>query len=158
MKCSWTAINHASLRGHVAVLQWFLDNRLEMRYDERAIIYASLGGHVSVLQWFLDNRLEMRYDERAINHASLEGHVAVLQWFLDNGLEMRYNERARNMASARRELHSHVWMPYDKRRMYLEQVRDETKEEAHEIYEAASRDHGSEAVILCRCGRPEYSS
>jgi hypothetical protein len=49
---------------------------------------ASANGNVAVLQWWKESGLELKWSEYALYQASQNGHVHVLQWWEDSGLEM----------------------------------------------------------------------
>ena len=83
-------MNNASWFGHVAVLNWCKESKLEMRWNTDAIDLASENGHIAVLDWWKDSGLNMKWSYRAMDYASNNEHVEVLKWWKDSGLEMRW--------------------------------------------------------------------
>lgn len=58
---------------------WFRDNSV---YDATAVDGASMNGHVDVLEWWWRRSgLPMRYTESALEQASANGHIHVLEWW-----------------------------------------------------------------------------
>ena len=86
------ALNVASLRGHVNVLEWWINSGLELKYSEKALNNASEDGHVAVLEWWKNSGLELKYTEDALNVASAYGHINVLEWWKNSGLELKHSK------------------------------------------------------------------
>ena len=70
----------ASSNGHVNILEWLKNSRLELKYTSNAIDCASCNGHVNILEWFKNSGLEFKYSQWAIDDASENGHVNILEW------------------------------------------------------------------------------
>jgi hypothetical protein len=110
----------------IEMLQWCVDNGVELQYDERSLDYPCKTGDVDTLQWWKDSGLEMKYDKKAIALACEYGRVNVLQWWKDSGLEMKYGKSAIAAASIINQIDVLDWwkdsgleMKYDKRTFLL---------------------------------------
>lgn len=60
---------------------------LEKQYDEEALNGASMRGFVHVLEWWRASRLPLRYSETAFEMASSKGHMAVLKWWKEASIQ-----------------------------------------------------------------------
>ena len=56
-RCSKLKVEIASKHGHVAVLNWWKQSGLPVKYSENAMDYASWHGHVAVLDWWKQSGL-----------------------------------------------------------------------------------------------------
>lgn len=107
LKYTKWALNNASTRGNIEILDWWLNHRnaLRLKYTEHAIDNASSNGHVHVLEWWLGNRyyLPLKYSNASIDFASDSGHIDVLDWWLyyhkKGMIEFKYTDYAVNLAS-----------------------------------------------------------
>ncbi|KAI9324577.1 hypothetical protein DFJ73DRAFT_915615 [Zopfochytrium polystomum] len=52
LSCSQKAMDDASGNGHVAVLQWWKDSGLALRYSPDAVRLAEKNGHLDVVEWW----------------------------------------------------------------------------------------------------------
>ncbi|KAI9347443.1 hypothetical protein DFJ73DRAFT_660309 [Zopfochytrium polystomum] len=99
------AIRLACQNGHTAVLQWWLDSGLPLRYSAAVLTAAADKGHLHVLAWWRASGLKIRlntdaaYSRAAVDAASCNGHVDVLQWWRDSGHRLRYSTDAVDDAS-----------------------------------------------------------
>lgn len=88
-------ILHASYNGLVGLLDWWwLKSGLRLTYSKHAMNFASARGHVAVLQWWKDSGLELKYDNSALDFASQNGHIAVLDWWKQSGLPLEYSNHS----------------------------------------------------------------
>jgi len=62
-------VGNASEFGHVAVLEWWKQSDLELKWSELAMDYASMNGHVAVLEWWKQSNLELKWNRRLTWHA-----------------------------------------------------------------------------------------
>lgn len=116
---------HASLEGSVPVLNWYKTNYVHIKgYDCSSMDNASLKGHVHVLQWWLDSGLPLKYSEAALEHASARGHIAVLDWWKESQLPLKIG-RVMELASGSGQIPILSWwvqsgldFKYDRVSMY----------------------------------------
>ncbi|KAJ3159706.1 hypothetical protein HDU86_001356 [Geranomyces michiganensis] len=66
-----------------AVLQWWLDSGLPLRYTTCALANATAAGRCDVLAWWRASPLELRYNQTVADRAP---NSAVLDWWRDSGL------------------------------------------------------------------------
>ena len=92
-------IDCASERGHINILEWHKNSKLELKYTERAIDLASQYGRIHILEWYKNSGLEFKYTTDAIDSASQNGHIHILEWYLNSGLEFKYTTEAIDSAS-----------------------------------------------------------
>jgi len=59
-------------------------NEFELKYTDSLVVWASEYGHVEILQFLLDNDLELKSNHFAIENAVRKEQVHSLQWWLDN--------------------------------------------------------------------------
>ncbi|KAI9348964.1 hypothetical protein DFJ73DRAFT_760739 [Zopfochytrium polystomum] len=90
------AIERASEKGHVRVLEWWKKKAsihdwkgATEKYGD-SLTAASANGHVAVLQWWKDSGFDFRCRFHSMDMASAGGHVPVLQWWKDSGYELDY--------------------------------------------------------------------
>ncbi|KAJ3138239.1 hypothetical protein HDU90_001201 [Geranomyces variabilis] len=76
-KASGLELRYTSHRPELVDLNWWKASGLELRYTEAAMDAATGKGYVDVLEWWKNSGLEIRYLARGINDASRKGHVAV---------------------------------------------------------------------------------
>lgn len=84
------AMDVASTAGNVAVLEWWLCSNLELKYDRGAMIGASGAGHLDVLDWWLNSGLKVICDREALITATKHNRVDVLEWWSQSGLSVEY--------------------------------------------------------------------
>src|SRR3989344_3274307 len=71
--------------GYIKILDWLINQGIEIKYDNYAIICICKNGYIDILNWFVKHNLKLKYDEYdayAIDIACLYGHVNVLNWFV----------------------------------------------------------------------------
>ena len=88
------AIDYASRRGYIDVLDCWLDSELLLKYSESAIDGACGNGYLNVLEWWLNTGIPLKYSSAAIDTASQRGHIKILDYWLNSGLELKYTEHA----------------------------------------------------------------
>ncbi|RPB27398.1 hypothetical protein L211DRAFT_855747 [Terfezia boudieri ATCC MYA-4762] len=84
------ALNQASWKGYIQVLQWWKDSGLQLRIGD-VMDWATVGGHISVLEWWKhsgENTNIMHRDALCI--ASTRGKIEFLEWFRNSGLQLTY--------------------------------------------------------------------
>ncbi|KAF8451499.1 hypothetical protein BGX38DRAFT_1269301 [Terfezia claveryi] len=84
------ALNQASWKGYIHVLQWWKDSGLQLRIGD-VMDWATVGGHISVLEWWKhsgENTNIMHRDALCI--ASTRGKIEFLEWFRNSGLQLTY--------------------------------------------------------------------
>ncbi|ORZ30388.1 hypothetical protein BCR44DRAFT_42908, partial [Catenaria anguillulae PL171] len=79
--------------GHVAVLNWIVEQGFKFALSKHFADIASEHGHVDILDWWRKHGLKPRpgkaaarspqYSALAMDRASANGHVAVLQWWIN---------------------------------------------------------------------------
>jgi len=87
-------IANASEHGCVSILTWWINQKLPLEYDYRAIDYASRSGCINVLEWWKNSGLPLKYSEWALIYASSNGHINVLEWWKNSGLFLKYSKDA----------------------------------------------------------------
>lgn len=84
------ALNQASWKGYLNILQWWKDSGLPLRIGD-VMDWATIGGHISVLEWWKhsgENTNIMHRDALCI--ASTRGKIDFLEWFRNSGLQLTY--------------------------------------------------------------------
>lgn len=79
-------IDVISFFGHVELINlYFEENAQTFEYSELAINGASEKGNIDVLNWFYNKRdiLKFKYDENAIDNAMKNGHTNIIDWFYE---------------------------------------------------------------------------
>ncbi|KAK4232449.1 Phosphopantothenoylcysteine decarboxylase [Podospora fimiseda] len=97
------ALNGASMRGFVHVLEWWRASGLPLRYSETAFEMASSKGHIDVLDWWKetssqDSSINLK-PGRAILGAAQWGHVSVMRWWEESGIPVGHQDAVCKMAS-----------------------------------------------------------
>ncbi|KAJ1565135.1 hypothetical protein HK405_013076 [Cladochytrium tenue] len=116
----WTsrAVDWASRNGHVAVLDWWRDSGLDVRYTAAAMDGASAAGHLHVLEWWRTQQaasgprrrvLPAKYTRAALDDASAGGRLDVLEWWRSSGLKLRWSVLAMAGASANGKVEVLEW-------------------------------------------------
>ncbi|TFK51107.1 hypothetical protein OE88DRAFT_1630873 [Heliocybe sulcata] len=89
------ALEFASAKNHIAVLQWWKTHNLSPPYlplkPGRSLDFASTAGNIDVLTWWASSSMEFKYDKSAMYLASCHGKVDVLKWWLQSGLRLQYD-------------------------------------------------------------------
>jgi len=89
------ALEFASAKNHLAVLQWWKTHHLSPPQlplkPGRSLDFASTAGNIDVLTWWASSSLEFKYDKSAMYLASCHGKVDVLKWWLQSGLRLQYD-------------------------------------------------------------------
>jgi hypothetical protein len=80
----------ASAAGHVATLDWWARSGLDYTYDRQALFYASYHGHIDVLQWWVNSGLQLFFDQDVLVGATRHNRPEVLQWWDKTGLPVQY--------------------------------------------------------------------
>ncbi|KAK4103265.1 flavoprotein [Parathielavia hyrcaniae] len=97
------ALNHASGRGFVHVLDWWRRAGLPLKYDEQALETASAQGHVHVLEWWREAALQdpsvALKPGRSLLAAAQWGQLAVMRWWDESGIPVGYQDAVCKMAS-----------------------------------------------------------
>ncbi|KAK4127277.1 flavoprotein [Parathielavia appendiculata] len=97
------ALNHASGRGFVHVLEWWRRSGLPLKYDEQAFEMASAQGHVHVLEWWRDASLQdptiTIKPGRSLLAAAQWGQLAVIRWWEESGIPVGHQDAVCKMAS-----------------------------------------------------------
>ncbi|SPQ26952.1 d08e0e59-b02f-456f-ad8e-47012a5da078 [Thermothielavioides terrestris] len=97
------ALNNASGRGFVAVLEWWRRSGLPLKYDEQAFEMASAKGHVHVLEWWREAGLQdpsiVLKPGRSLLAAAQWGQLAVIRWWEESGIPVGHQDAVCKMAS-----------------------------------------------------------
>jgi len=88
---SESAINEASMNGHLAVLDWWKGSGLALKIGN-VMDYASLESTTISLEWWARSGLEGKYSRMALLNATNQGHLKVLDWWLNSGLQLVYDK------------------------------------------------------------------
>ncbi|KAK2074474.1 hypothetical protein P8C59_008680 [Phyllachora maydis] len=97
------ALNGASAKGFIHVLQWWRRSNLPLKFNERAMEQASSKGHLHVLEWWKeaahqDPKVVLK-PGRSLLGAVQYGHTAVIRWWEDSGITVGFHEQVCKMAS-----------------------------------------------------------
>lgn len=84
-------MDSASLYGNIAELERLRDNG-QIDYSDDAIDFASQKGCIDVLNWWLHSGLKLEYTRWAISWASLYWKMGVLEWWIQSGLLLKYTK------------------------------------------------------------------
>lgn len=93
---------YAAHHNQLNVLQWCLDQKMEVRYLNKAINGAAFNGHIQILQWFKQHVLStnaffvpklknMRYYKLTIRRLLANNRLDILQWFHNVGLVLTFS-------------------------------------------------------------------
>ncbi|KAJ4293843.1 hypothetical protein N0V88_005357 [Collariella sp. IMI 366227] len=97
------ALNNASGRGFVHVLEWWRRSGLPLKYDETAFEMASSKGHVHVLEWWREASMQdpavVLKPGRSLLAAAQWGQVAVMRWWEESGIPVGHQDAVCKMAS-----------------------------------------------------------
>ncbi|TGZ83953.1 hypothetical protein EX30DRAFT_393493 [Ascodesmis nigricans] len=85
------ALDEASRKGHLPVLEWWLESSLPLRYG-LVMDLASSSSHLHILEWWKNSGLQLEYGKRALTAASNKGLVEVLEWWKSSGLRLVYDK------------------------------------------------------------------
>lgn len=84
------ALNQASWKGYIHVLEWWKDSGLPLRIGD-VMDWATIGGHISVLEWWKHSGQNTNIMHRdALCIASTRGKLEFLEWFRNSGLQLTY--------------------------------------------------------------------
>ncbi|KAL2127377.1 hypothetical protein VTI74DRAFT_10826 [Chaetomium olivicolor] len=97
------ALNDASDRGFVPVLEWWRRSGLPLKYDETAFEGASANGHVHVLEWWREASMQdpaiVLKPGRSLLGAAQRGQLAVMRWWEESGIPVGHQDAVCKMAS-----------------------------------------------------------
>ncbi|KAK4180268.1 putative decarboxylase [Triangularia setosa] len=97
------AVDKASMRGFVHVLEWWRRSGLPLKYSEAAFESASSKGHIHVLEWWreasLQNSAIALKPGKALLGAAQWGRVEVIRWWEESGIPVGHHEAVCKMAS-----------------------------------------------------------
>ena len=97
------ALNGASERGFVHVLDWWRRSGLPLKYSEAAFESASAKGHVHVLEWWREAALQdptiVIKPGRSLLAAAQWGQLAVIRWWEESGIPVGHQDGVCKMAS-----------------------------------------------------------
>ena len=97
------ALNGASGRGFVQVLEWWRCSGLPLKYSEAAFEGASSKGHLHVLEWwreaFIQDPTITLKPGRALLAAAQWGQTDVVRWWEESGIAVDHQDTVCKMAS-----------------------------------------------------------
>ncbi|KAK3303380.1 flavoprotein [Chaetomium strumarium] len=97
------ALNNASGRGFIHVLDWWRRSGLPLKYDEQALEMASSKGHVHVLEWWRETSMQdptiVLKPGRSLLAAAQWGQLAVIRWWEESGIPVGHQDAVCKMAS-----------------------------------------------------------
>ncbi|KAK3384389.1 hypothetical protein B0T24DRAFT_608209 [Lasiosphaeria ovina] len=96
------AVNGASMRGFVHVLEWWRRSGLPLKYTETAFEMASSKGHLHVLEWWRDASKDPAVPPkpgRSLLLAAQWGQVDVIRWWEESGIPIGNQDGVCKMAS-----------------------------------------------------------
>lgn len=97
------ALNGASAKGFVGVLEWWRRSGLPLKYTEAALEQASSKGHLHVLTWWREASLQdpsiVLKPGRSLLGAAQWGQLAVIRWWEESGIAAGHHEHVCKMAS-----------------------------------------------------------
>ncbi|KAK3381483.1 flavoprotein [Podospora didyma] len=97
------ALNLASMRGFVQVLEWWRRSGLPLKYTEAAFELASSKGHLHVLEWWRDAFKEDASippkPGRALLAAAQWGQTDVIGWWEESGIPIGHQDGVCKVAS-----------------------------------------------------------
>jgi len=80
----------ASGAGHTAVLSWWVQSRLDFKYDRASMYNASCSGRLDSLEWWAHSGLHMSYEPDVLVGATRHNRAEVLEWWDQSGLPVQY--------------------------------------------------------------------
>jgi ankyrin repeat protein len=91
-----THLHYAAEDGHVAAMQFLIDDGADMNAGGRGIgtplQYAAMRDHVAAMQLLIDSGADMNlgnmYRETPLHHTAQRGHVEAMKLLIDNGADM----------------------------------------------------------------------
>lgn len=96
------ALNGASGRGFVQVLEWWRRSNLPLKYTEAAFESASSKGHLHVLEWwreaFIQDPTIAPKPGRALLAAAQSGQTEVMRWWEQSGIPVDHHDGVCKMA------------------------------------------------------------
>ncbi|KAM7186029.1 hypothetical protein V8F20_011564 [Naviculisporaceae sp. PSN 640] len=98
------ALNGASMRGFVQVLEWWRRSGLPLKYTEAAFEMASSKGHLHVLEWWREaciqdpSRVVIK-PGRSLLAAAQWGQCEVIRWWEESGIPVDHQDGVCKMAS-----------------------------------------------------------
>jgi hypothetical protein len=97
------ALNGASAKGFVHVLEWWHRSSLPLKYTEAALEQASSKGHLHVLEWWRETSLQdpsiVLKPGRSLLAAAQWGRLEVIRWWEESGIAAGHHEHVCKMAS-----------------------------------------------------------
>ncbi|KAL2266172.1 hypothetical protein VTJ83DRAFT_5524 [Remersonia thermophila] len=97
------ALNGASGRGFVHVLEWWRRSGLPLKYDEQAFEGASTRGHVHVLEWWREAEMQDPSTKvkpgKSLLAAAQSGQLAVVRWWDESGIVADHQDAVCKTAS-----------------------------------------------------------
>ncbi|KAK5653344.1 hypothetical protein OQA88_9035 [Cercophora sp. LCS_1] len=97
------ALNGASGRGFIHVLEWWRRSGLPLKYSEAAFESASSKGHIHVLEWwreaFIQDQNIAPKPGRSLLAAAQWGQTAVMRWWEESGIPVDHQDGVCKMAS-----------------------------------------------------------
>lgn len=99
----YQALNGASSKGFVHILEWWRRSGLPLKYTETALEQASSKGHLHVLTWWREASLQdpsiVLKPGRSLLAAAQWGQLAVIRWWEESGVAAPHSEHLCKMAS-----------------------------------------------------------
>jgi hypothetical protein len=102
-------LDKASAKGHVNVLEWYLNNKLHLNYTESALDDAVYYNHINVLDWWFKSNLPLKYSTMSIEYASWMSNINVLEWWIKSNLPLKYSDIVLDLASENEHINVLEW-------------------------------------------------
>ena len=97
------ALNGASMRGFVQVLEWWRRSNLPLKYTEAAFEAASSKGHLHVLEWWREAYIQdpsiVPKPGRSLLAAAQWGQCEVIRWWEESGIPVDHQDGVCKLAS-----------------------------------------------------------
>ncbi|KAK3316195.1 hypothetical protein B0H66DRAFT_284796 [Apodospora peruviana] len=97
------ALNGASMRGFVQVLEWWRRSGLPLKYTEAAFEAASSKGHLHVLEWWREALIQdpsiVPKPGRSLLAAAQSGQCEVIRWWEESGISVDHQDQVPKVAS-----------------------------------------------------------